>query len=53
MLVPILRAAHCRSTHHFFAIDALERIGTERGKRLAELLLKPLCPLSERSQGSG
>lgn len=40
MLVPILRAAHCRSTHHFFAIDALERIGTERGKRLAELLLK-------------
>ncbi len=40
MLVPILRAAHCRSTHHFFAIDALERIGTERGKRLADLLLK-------------
>ncbi len=40
MLVPILRAAHCRSTHHFFAIDALERIGTQRGKRLADLLLK-------------
>lgn len=39
-LVTILRAAHCRSTHHYFAIDALAKIETVQGKRLADLLLK-------------
>ncbi|MEL6104649.1 MAG: DUF4332 domain-containing protein [Planctomycetota bacterium] len=39
MLITILRAAHCRSTHHFFAIDALEYVKTEEGGRLASLLL--------------
>lgn len=44
MLIPILRAARCRSTHHFFAIDALERLGDPlsvgRPGRLRDLLLK-------------
>ncbi|MFO1065333.1 MAG: DUF4332 domain-containing protein [Pirellulales bacterium] len=40
LIIPILRAARCRSTHHFFAIDALERIGTPRGKLLRDMLLK-------------
>lgn len=39
-IVNILRAAHCRSTHHFFAIDALSRIETAPGRRLGDLLLK-------------
>lgn len=39
-LVTILRAAHCRSTHHYFAIDALAHIATGSGNRLGQLLLK-------------
>lgn len=39
MLITILRAAHCRSTHHFFAVDALEYVKTDEGQRLASLLL--------------
>lgn len=39
-LTTIIRAAHCRSTHHFFAIDALNLIRSERGKRFASQLLK-------------
>lgn len=39
-IVTILRAAHCRSTHHYFAIDALQHIPTASGKRLGDLLLK-------------
>lgn len=39
-LVTILRAAHCRSTHHYFAIDALSHIGTAGGQRLGQCLLK-------------
>jgi hypothetical protein len=39
MLVSILRAVHCRSTHHYFAIDALDRIQTPGGRRLASVLL--------------
>lgn len=39
LLMTILRAAHCRSTHHYMAIDALQRIETAPGKRLARLLL--------------
>ena len=38
-LITILRAAHCRSTHHFFAVDALPLTRTESGKQLAALLL--------------
>ncbi len=38
-LINILRAVHCRSTHHFFAIDALDRIDTPNGRRLASVLL--------------
>ena len=39
-IVSILRATHCRSTHHYFAIDALKLVHTAKGKRLADLLLK-------------
>ncbi|WP_197231319.1 DUF4332 domain-containing protein [Novipirellula artificiosorum] len=38
-LISILRAAHCRSTHHFFAVDALPLVQTDGGARLARLLL--------------
>ncbi len=40
LLITILRAAHCRSTHHFFVIDALPMLSTERGRRLKSVLLK-------------
>lgn len=39
-LLTILRAAHCRSTHHHFAIDALPMISTEPGRRLAGHLMR-------------
>ena len=39
-LLTILRAAHCRSTHHFFAIDALPLVGTAAGDRLGQILLR-------------
>lgn len=39
-LLWILRAAHCRSTHHRFAIDALPLIRTPAGERLAMVLLR-------------
>ncbi|HBE70701.1 MAG TPA: hypothetical protein DDW52_21360 [Planctomycetaceae bacterium] len=39
-LVTILRAAHCRSTHHYLAIDAIEHITTVAGSCLGQLLLK-------------
>ncbi|MEM7478254.1 MAG: DUF4332 domain-containing protein [Planctomycetota bacterium] len=39
-LLTILRAAHCRSTHHYFAIDALSRIQSPQGQQLGQLLLK-------------
>ncbi len=38
-IVAILRAAHCKSTHHFFAIDSLWEVSTPRGIELADLLL--------------
>lgn len=38
-IVAILRAAHCKSTHHYFAIDALHEVPSSRGKSLADLLL--------------
>lgn len=40
LLLTILRAAHCRSTHHHFAIDALPMVGTEAGQRLVTQLLR-------------
>ena len=40
LLLSILRAAHCRSTHHYFAIDALPLVQTEAGKRLTSQLLR-------------
>ncbi|QDT07912.1 hypothetical protein K227x_63410 [Rubripirellula lacrimiformis] len=39
-LISILRAAHCRSTHHFFAIDALPMVQTDAGRRLVQVLLR-------------
>ncbi|MCY2984763.1 MAG: DUF4332 domain-containing protein [Planctomycetota bacterium] len=38
-IVAILRAAHCKSTHHYFAIDALNEVPSSRGKLLADLLM--------------
>jgi len=39
-LMTILRAAHCRSTHHFFAIDSLRLVQTDAGIRFRGILLK-------------
>ncbi|OYP34920.1 zinc dependent phospholipase C family protein [Rhodopirellula sp. MGV] len=39
-LCRILRHAHCRTTHHRFAIDALSGVKTPAGKRLALWLLR-------------
>lgn len=39
-LLFILRASHCRNTHHWFAVDALRMIQTDAGKRLATLILR-------------
>ncbi len=39
-LLSILHAAHCRSTHHFFAVDALRLVQTESGIRLARHLVR-------------
>ncbi len=39
-LLSILRAAHCRSTHHYFALDALRMVQTDAGLRLRGVLLK-------------
>lgn len=36
----ILRSAHCRTTHHYFALDALPLVQTDAGMRLTKLLLK-------------
>lgn len=39
-LLTILRAAHCRSTHHHFAIDALPLVSTAEGQRLVTHLMR-------------
>lgn len=39
-LLRVLRAAHCRSTHHLFAVDALPLVQTAPGRRLVRLLLR-------------
>ncbi len=38
-LMALLRATHCRSTHHYFALDALRMVQTEAGERLRSILL--------------
>ena len=40
LLITLLKAAHCRSTHHHFALDALRYVSNRRGKLLANVLLK-------------
>lgn len=39
-MVRILRTVHCRSTHHYFALDALAHVDTVPGQRLTRLLLQ-------------
>jgi Domain of unknown function (DUF4332)/Zinc dependent phospholipase C len=39
-ILSILRTAHCRSTHHYFALDALRNLQTAQAQRLANILLK-------------
>lgn len=39
-ILSILRATHCRSTHHYFAIDALPLVQTAAGQRLASWLVR-------------
>jgi predicted flap endonuclease-1-like 5' DNA nuclease len=39
-LITILRAAHCRSTHQFFVVDALPMVTTLDGQHLATQLLR-------------
>ncbi len=39
-IISILRAAHCRSTHHYFALDGLATMRTAQAIRLRDLLLK-------------
>lgn len=39
-ILSILRAAHCRSTHHYFAVDALPLVETSAGQRLTKVLLR-------------
>jgi len=40
LLITLLKAAHCRSTHHHFALDALAYLTSRRGKLLGNVLLK-------------
>ena len=40
VLSSILRAAYCRSTHHYFAMDALPLVQTDAGRRLVGHLLR-------------
>ena len=39
LLIKLLRAAHCQSTHHYFAVDALSLVSTAKGKQLCQVLL--------------
>ncbi len=39
-LLSILRAMHCRSTHHHFALDAIPLVQSAAGRRLVKLLLR-------------
>jgi len=49
VLITVLRAAHCRSVHHFFALDALQEVRTESGRQLSRMLL---AHFSEYLQGA-
>ena len=40
LLVTILQAAHCRSTHQYFVLDALPLLASQRGQLLGRILLK-------------
>ncbi len=40
IIYTILRSSHCRSTHHYFAVDAIQRLRTVPAQRLGNLLLK-------------
>ncbi|MGB7343292.1 MAG: DUF4332 domain-containing protein [Pirellulaceae bacterium] len=40
LLIKILQAAHCRSTHQFFVMDALPLVTSPRSQRLCSVLLK-------------
>lgn len=40
ILLSVLRAVHCRSTHHYFAIDSTKYVDTDAGRRLVSVLLK-------------
>ncbi len=40
LLLSMLRAVHCRSTHHRFAVDALPLVRTPAGERLVGHLLR-------------
>ncbi len=40
LLTTVLRAAHCRSTHHYFVVDSTQYLDTDAGKRLGSVLLK-------------
>jgi hypothetical protein len=37
-LTAVLRAAHCKSVHHYFAVDALEEVRTDSGRQLSRML---------------
>jgi hypothetical protein len=39
-LLAILKAAHCRSTHHHFALDALRHLQSDSGRKLGRMLLR-------------
>ncbi|MFK8113250.1 MAG: DUF4332 domain-containing protein [Rubripirellula sp.] len=39
-LITILRAAHCRSTHQFFVVDAIPLVTTPAGQRLGTQMLR-------------
>ncbi|QDT12641.1 DUF4332 domain-containing protein [Planctomycetes bacterium K23_9] len=40
LLIKILQAAHCRSTHQFFVMDALPLVSSPRAQRFGSVLLK-------------
>lgn len=39
-LLSVLRAAHCRSTHHYFVVDSTKYVDTVAGRRFVSILLK-------------
>ena len=39
-LISILHYGHCRSTHHYFAVDAIPHVRTDAGRRMTKILLR-------------